>query len=124
MRTRALIRTVLGAAAAASLAACNTEIVVTEDRHPGYLEIRPVDTAGACVLGVRLDFTSPGRALPAGVNAYNCAYIAGGPPGEWSVKITPPAGYTLAPGQDSLVRATVTKDRTTLVSPRLAPAAP
>ena len=34
-------------------------------------------------------------------------YGSQGPSGEWIVEITPPPGYALAPGQESVVRTRV-----------------
>ena len=112
-------RAVAVVSALLGLSACNTEIVLTEDRHPGHVEIRPVDSAGECVKGVLIDFTLPDGSISRGMNAYHCQFIAAGPPGEWIVAITPPQGYALGPDQERTVRITVAKRETTLVAARL-----
>ncbi len=98
------------AAALLALAACGTEIVLTADRHPGYLLLEFADTAGACVRGVQMEIAIPGQSPQRAVNAATCEYGTGGTPGEWTVTLTPPAGYALAPGQANPLAVRVRKD--------------
>ena len=98
------------AAALLALAACSTEIVLTADRHPGYLQLEFVDGAGACVRGVLMDFAIPGQPPYRAMNAVACESGIPGPPGEWTVTLTPPAGYALAPGQANPLVVRIRKD--------------
>lgn len=100
------------AAALLALAACGTEIVLTPDKHPGYLLLEFVDGAGACVTGVQMEFAIPGQDTQRAVNATACEYGTGGTPGEWTVTLTPPAGYALNPGQANPLVVRVRKDET------------
>jgi hypothetical protein len=100
------------AAALLALAACGTEIVLTPDRHPGYLLLEFVDTGGACVRGVQMEFATPGEPPYRAVNVSSCETGAVGRPGEWTVALTPPAGYALAPGQANPLAVRVRKDET------------
>lgn len=100
-------------------AGCNTEIALTGNRHPGDLELVPVDAAGACVLGLTVRFTSPDGASQTGVNAFRCSYVIGGEPGEWHLTLTPPAGYALAAGQGAELRVTIARDKTVRVPVQL-----
>jgi hypothetical protein len=124
MNPIAMLRRAAGMALLLGSASCGTEIVLTGNRHPGHLEVRTVDAAGACVLGVSLELTRPGGEVSRGVNAFQCPFVTGGEPGEWSVRVTPPQGYVLAAGQESVVRAVVRRDETTPVTVRLARATP
>lgn len=124
MKRIAMLRRTAGMVLLLGCASCGTEIVLTEDRHPGYLEIRPVDAEGACVLGVSIEFTPPRGAVSRGMNAYGCSFTTGGDPGEWIVRVTPPPGYLLAAGQESAVQASVRKDEKTQVTVRLARGTP
>lgn len=98
------------AAALLALAACGTEIVLTPDRHPGLLRLEFTDAAGACVRGVQMEFAIPGEAPQRAVNAATCDYGTGGRPGQWTVTLTPPPGYDLAPGQPNPLVVRVRKD--------------
>lgn len=98
------------AAALLALAACGTEIVLTPDRHPGYLLLEFVDGSGACVKGVQMEFAIPGEPPYRAMNASFCETGAVGRPGEWTVMLTPPAGYALAPGQANPLVVRVRKD--------------
>lgn len=95
-----------------ALAGCNTEIVLTRDRHPGMLFLDFVDGGGACVKGVEMEFAIPGGNPVRAVNAYDCFFGTAGPPGEWTVTLTPPAGYAFAPGQQNPLVVRVGKDET------------
>ncbi|HLL83056.1 MAG TPA: hypothetical protein VK420_10410 [Longimicrobium sp.] len=124
MNSMAMLRRAAAMALLLGSASCSTEIVLTRNRHPGLLEVRPVDAAGTCVLGVSLEFTPPDGGVSRGTNAFQCPFTSGGEPGEWSVRVTPPQGYVLAAGQESVVRAVVRRDETTAVTVRLARATP
>ncbi|MET0398057.1 MAG: hypothetical protein ABW277_14750 [Longimicrobiaceae bacterium] len=100
------------AAALLALAACGTEIVLTPSRHPGYLLLEFVDGAGACVRGVQMEFAIPGETPYRVTNASFCETGAVGRPGEWTVALTPPAGYALAPGQANPLVVRVRRDET------------
>ena len=47
-----------------------------------------------------------------------------GPPGEWSVSLTPPAGWAPAPGKASPVRIVVPPDTAIDIVVRFAPQSP
>lgn len=95
-----------------ALAGCGTEIVLTPNRRPGMLFLDFVDGGGACVRGVQMEFAVPGGSPMRGVNAYECFFGTAGPPGEWTVTLTPPAGYALAPGQQNPLVVRVRKGET------------
>lgn len=115
LRRRAALAFLLG------LAGCDTEIVLTRDRRPGMLALDFVDSGGACVMGVRMEFTIPGESPQRAVNASACGYGTAGTPGEWTVTLTPPAGYAFAPGQQNPLvvrvrRGEVQRERVVLVA--------
>ena len=60
-----------------------------------------VDQAGACVTDVQMEFATPGASPMRAVNAYSCEFGNSLAPGEWTVTLTPPEGYALAPGQEN-----------------------
>jgi hypothetical protein len=123
MKTRAIARTAL-AAALLGLGGCGTEIWL-EEGEAATVEVRPVDAAGKCVLGVSLEFTYPGgRTERQGANGTVCSYGSQGPSGEWRVAITPAPGYALAPGQESVVHVRATARRRKEVPVRLIRTAP
>ncbi len=95
-----------------TLAACDTEIVLTRDRRPGMLGLDFVDAGGACVKGVQMEFSIPGGSPMRAVNAYDCFFGTSGPPGEWTVTLTPPAGYGFGPGQQNPLVVRVRKGET------------
>lgn len=114
-RRRAALALLLG------LAGCDTEIALTADRRPGMLALDFADSGGACVLGVRMEFAIPGESPVRAVNASQCYFGTAGPPGEWTVALTPPAGYAFAPGQQNPLvvrvrRGEIQRERVVLVA--------
>ena len=105
--------------AALLLPACNTEITLSEGRNPGYVEVRPVNAAGDCVMGLTVEFTVPNGTIYRGLNAYDCYFATSGPPGTWTLTFSAPEGYDLAPTQENPVRVEVRGHDRTVVPVRL-----
>ncbi len=75
--------------------------------HGAYLSVVVVDTAGALVAGGLATLTAPdGLETDAGFSGFQ-PFTTQGPPGEWTVAVTPAAGYALAPGQSNPTRVSV-----------------
>lgn len=72
-----------------------------------YLSVAVVDTAGALVAGGSAVITAPdGVSETVGFAGFQ-PFVTTGPPGEWSVIVSPAAGYGIAPGQPNPVRVLV-----------------
>ena len=93
--------------AALPLAGCSTEITLSEGRRTGYVNVRPVDAAGDCVMGLSTEFLGPDGSIARGTNAFNCDFTTSGRPGVWTLTFTVPEGYSLAPDQQNPVNITV-----------------
>jgi hypothetical protein len=100
---------------AALLAACNTEITLTEGHQIGIVDVRPFDAAGECVMGLRTEFSLPDGSVKHGNSAFNCYFATSGPPGVWTLTFTAPAGYALAPDQENPVSVSVRDEETARV---------
>jgi hypothetical protein len=66
-----------------------------------------VDEVGRPVDGVPLLFGAPGGLVLRGASNVAVPFGTSGPPGTWTVTVTPPAGYVVAPGHPNPVTVTV-----------------
>ena len=62
-------------------------------------EIAVDDPAGRCAPGAYLRIRAPDGVVSPAVTTEFGPFPMGGPAGEWTVTVTPPTGYVLAPGQ-------------------------
>lgn len=90
------------------------------DGPQGSLRVSVVDGAAARVAGARLLFRAPDGLTEPAASSEGAPYTTSGPPGEWTVAITPPSGYALAAGQTNPARATVVVNQTVTVQVTLA----
>ena len=85
------------------------------------LFISPLGPADEWVTPTGLFFTFPDGTTSSSVVANEQPHGTGGPPGDWSVRVTPPDGWDLDPSQSSPLRVVMPPDTVIEIVVRLLP---
>lgn len=81
----------------------------------GYLEVAVVDGEGRLVAGALLEFRAPDGIVTRAASSEDHTFTTSGPPGDWTVTLTAPPGYSVGPSQDNPQTASVETARTTSI---------
>lgn len=113
-------RLVMAMAALVALSACDVEWVADPPEPRSIVWVYAYDAQDRWVLGTRLRITNPGGSINAAI-AYEQPFGTSGRAGMWTIVVTPPDGWVLAPDQPDVVRVDVPEDAEVDVTVRLAP---